>query len=38
MQKLIMMTDHKITTEKLKRDINKEAAKMSARSTGKIDK
>ena len=37
-QKLIMTTDNKISDEKLQHDINREAAKVSAISSGKIDK
>ena len=33
-----MTTDDKIRDEKLKHDINREAAKISALSSGKIDK
>ena len=36
--KLIMTTDHKINNEKLQYNINREAAKTSALSSGKIDK
>ena len=37
-QKLIMTIDDKIKNEKLQYDINQEAAKVSAESSGKIDK
>ena len=37
-QNLIMTTDDKIRSEKLQYSINKEAAKTSALSSGKIDK
>ena len=33
-----MTTDHKIREEKLQHDINREAAKISVLSSGKIDK
>ena len=38
MQKLTMTIDDKIKDEKLKYDINREAANISALSSGKIDK
>ena len=37
-QKLIMTTDDKIRDEKIQYDINREAAKISVLSSGKIDK
>ena len=37
-KKLIMTIDHKIRDEKLQYVINREAAKISALSSGKIDK
>ena len=37
-QKLIMTIDNKISDEKLQHDINREAAKVSTISSGKIDK
>ena len=37
MQKLIMTIDDKVRDEKLQYDINREAAKISALSSGKID-
>ena len=37
-QKLTMAIDDKIRNEKLQYDINREAAKISALSSGKIDK
>ena len=37
-EKLIMITEDKIRDEKLQYDINREAAKISALSSGKIDK
>ena len=36
--KLIMTIDDKLRDEKLQNDINREAAKMSALSSGKVDK
>ena len=38
MQKLIMTIDDKAIAEKIKYDVNREAAKKSALSSGKIDK
>ena len=38
MSKVIMKTDDKISNGKLKEDINTEAAKISALSSGKFDK
>ena len=38
MQKLIMKIDGKISDQKLQYVINKEAAKISAFSSGKVDK
>ena len=38
LKKLIMTIDDKIKDEKLQYDINREAAKISALSSGKIDK
>ena len=37
-QKLIMTIDNMISDEKLQHDINREAAKVSTISSGKIDK